>query len=177
MYTAFVLLVIAVLWYRANSSYQATQAYPSRVDRASLLWAFLGAVLGSFFGVSGFGGAIAGTIPLALAAYFFARLLMRRWNPSSAAAPDLRALQSNFLESTAHVFPRAESLPTSLAVRSQTTTTSHGWPSQAPMAPAQEIDLAPQNSPDPDAAWKALAAWIIGLGPVLLLVIWYHWFR
>src|SRR4051812_20680774 len=91
MFTALVLTFIGVAWYRAHRTYEATRGVDSRVNRASLSWAFIGASVGSFFGVAGLGGAIAATVPAAVIAFIIARLLMRlrvqRSNPAPGAVP------------------------------------------------------------------------------------------
>jgi len=45
--------------------------------RTAVVWAFIGAIIGSSFGVAGFGTAIAGTIPGALVGYLAASNLMK----------------------------------------------------------------------------------------------------
>lgn len=78
MFTLIVLAAIAFFWWRAHKSYESTGQWKYRRLRSSWLWAFIGASIGSFFGVAGFGTAIAGTIPGGIVAFLAASNLMKR---------------------------------------------------------------------------------------------------
>lgn len=78
MFTLAVLAVIAFLWWSANGSFMATGQWKYRRLRSAWAWAFLGAAVGSFFGVAGFGSAIAGTIPGAIVGYLIASNMMKK---------------------------------------------------------------------------------------------------
>lgn len=78
MFTALVLLFIAVMWWRAQSRYQRSTHYSARRSRSGWSWAFVGAAVGSCFGIAGLGSAIAGTLPGAAVGYLLADYLMLR---------------------------------------------------------------------------------------------------
>jgi len=78
MFTFVVLAVIAFLWWSANRNFMATAQWKYRRLRSAYAWAFLGASVGSFFGVAGMGSAIAGTIPGAIVGYLLASNMMKR---------------------------------------------------------------------------------------------------
>ena len=78
MFTAIVLFVIAAGWFVANNKFEETNLWRYRRMRSSFAWAFMGACVGSFFGVAGFGNAIAGTIPGALFGYLLASNIMKK---------------------------------------------------------------------------------------------------
>lgn len=78
MFTMIVLFVIACAWFVANNKYVETGLWKYRRMRSAYIWAFLGAVIGSFFGVAGFGDAIAGTVPGAVFAYLLASNMMKK---------------------------------------------------------------------------------------------------
>lgn len=78
MFTIIVLVIIAIAWFVANGKYEATRAWKYRRLRAAYSWAFVGAIVGSYFGVAGMGSAIAGTIPGAFIAYLIASNLMKK---------------------------------------------------------------------------------------------------
>jgi len=78
MFTVLVLVVIFVAWFIANKKYNNSRVWRYRRQRAAFSWAFLGAIVGSSFGVAGFGSAIAGTIPGAIVAYLLASNLMKK---------------------------------------------------------------------------------------------------
>lgn len=85
MITAGILFVIAVFWFFANQSFQVTGSQTDRRKRASYSWAFIGASIGSYFGVAGLGNAISGAVPGALLAYLIASHLMLRRNSNNAS--------------------------------------------------------------------------------------------
>lgn len=78
MGTLVILSLIAVFWWRANKAYESSGLFKYRRQRSSWLWAFVGASIGSFFGVAGLGTAIAGTIPGAVIGFLAASNLMKR---------------------------------------------------------------------------------------------------
>jgi hypothetical protein len=78
MFTTVILVLIAFLWWRAHKAYGVTGLWRYRRLKAAWSWAFVGAALGSFFGVAGFGGAITGAVPGALLGYLAASNLMKR---------------------------------------------------------------------------------------------------
>jgi hypothetical protein len=67
-------LVIGVIAYR---KFQSTGDIGDQTRMHSWAGAFWGALIGCFFGIAGFGGAIAATIPGALIGYFLAPVLLR----------------------------------------------------------------------------------------------------
>jgi len=84
MFFIFILFVIAAAWLVAHGKYASTHLWKYRRMRAAFAWAFLGAVVGSSFGVAGMGSAIAGTIPGAIVGYLVASNLMKKdENPKS----------------------------------------------------------------------------------------------
>ncbi len=78
MFTAFVLFVIAAGWFVANGTYKESGLWRYRRMRAAFAWGFVGAIIGSSFGVAGFGTAIAGTIPGAFVGYLLASNMMKK---------------------------------------------------------------------------------------------------
>lgn len=78
MFTIIVLVIIAVAWFIANGKYESSHAWKYRRQRAAFSWAFVGAIIGSYFGVAGMGSAIAGTVPGAIIAYLIASNLMKK---------------------------------------------------------------------------------------------------
>jgi uncharacterized protein YcfJ len=72
-----ILFALAVGWFIANNRYKQTQLWRYKRMRTAVVWAFIGAIIGSSFGVAGFGTAIAGTIPGALVGYLAASNLMK----------------------------------------------------------------------------------------------------
>jgi len=78
MFFLIVLFVIAAAWFVANGKYQSTQLWKYRRMRAAFAWAFVGAVVGSSFGIAGMGSAIAGTLPGAIVGYLLASNLMKK---------------------------------------------------------------------------------------------------
>lgn len=78
MFTVIVLFVIGAAWFVANGKYESTRAWTYRRMRAAFAWAFVGAVVGSYFGVAGMGSAIAGTLPGAAVGYLIASNLMKK---------------------------------------------------------------------------------------------------
>ena len=74
----FILFAIAAAWFVANGKYESTHLWKYRRMRAAFSWAFVGAMVGSYFGVAGMGSAIAGTIPGAIVAYLLASNLMKK---------------------------------------------------------------------------------------------------
>lgn len=77
MFKFFILCVIGVFLYLANTKYESTGLWTYRRKRVAYSWAFLGAATGSFFGIAGMGTAIAGTIPGAFIAYLIASNMMK----------------------------------------------------------------------------------------------------
>jgi uncharacterized protein YqgC (DUF456 family) len=73
-----VLFVVAAAWFVANNKYVSTGTWKYRRMRAAYAWAFIGAIIGSSFGVAGMGSAIAGTIPGAIVGYLIASNLMKK---------------------------------------------------------------------------------------------------
>ena len=78
MFTFIVLAVIAVLWWFANKNYVTFNQWKYRRMRSAYAWAFIGASVGSFVGIAGFGSAIAGTVPGAIIGYLLASNMMRK---------------------------------------------------------------------------------------------------
>jgi len=78
MFTAGVLFVVAAGWFVANNKYEETKMWRYRRMRASFAWSMVGASVGSFFGIAGFGDAIAGTIPGAIFGYVLASNFMKK---------------------------------------------------------------------------------------------------
>jgi hypothetical protein len=76
MYTAIILIIISILWWRANNRYLASGAKNDRRARAQWIWAFIGAGIGSFSGVAAMGSAIAGTLPGGIIGYMAAGYMM-----------------------------------------------------------------------------------------------------
>ena len=75
MFTFVVLAAIAIMWYRAHTAYEESGAFTFRRRRSAWSWAFVGATVGSFFGLAGglgFSMAVAATIPGALVCYLIA---------------------------------------------------------------------------------------------------------
>jgi len=81
MFTILILIIIGVAWLIAHGNYVQTRQWKYRRMRAAFSWAFVGAIIGSFFGVAGMGSAIAGTIPGAIIGYLLASNLMKRNEP------------------------------------------------------------------------------------------------
>lgn len=78
MFTLIVLCVIGYLWYQANTQYEKTQGWTYRRKRAAYVWAFLGAIIGSSFGIAGMGSAVVGTVPGAFVGYLLASNMMKK---------------------------------------------------------------------------------------------------
>lgn len=78
MFTFIVLVVIAVLWFIAHKDYMSSGQWKYRRLRSAYAWAFVGAAIGSFFGLAGFGWAIIGTIPGAFIGYLAASNAMKK---------------------------------------------------------------------------------------------------
>lgn len=78
MSTFLVLAAIIVLWYLASYAYMRSGRPKARRQKTSFAWGFVGAVVGSFVGIAGFGGAIVGTIPGAIIGYLIASNLMKK---------------------------------------------------------------------------------------------------
>lgn len=82
MFMLFVLAVIAYLWYAAGHNYMRTGRPEFVRKKYAYGTAFVGAVIGSSFGVAGgfagMGGAVAATIPGALVGYLLASNLLKR---------------------------------------------------------------------------------------------------
>lgn len=78
MFTIIVLFVIGACWFVANGKYESTHAWRYRRMRSAFAWAFIFAIIGSFFGVAGMGSAIAGTIPGAIVGYLIASNMMKK---------------------------------------------------------------------------------------------------
>lgn len=78
MFTFLVLCAIGYCWWRANKNYVSTGRWKFRRLRSSWIWAFVGAVIGSFFGVAGLESAIIGTVPGAVIGFLAASNLMKR---------------------------------------------------------------------------------------------------
>ena len=78
MITAVVLFILAAAWFVANNKYNETKLWKYRRMRAAFIWAFAGAIIGSSFGLAGFGSAIAGTIPGAFVGYLLASNIMKK---------------------------------------------------------------------------------------------------
>jgi len=78
MFTAFVLFVIAAGWFVAHGKYEGSGLWRYRRMRSAFAWSFVGAIIGSSFGVAGLGTAIAGTIPGAFVGYLLASNLMKK---------------------------------------------------------------------------------------------------
>ena len=68
------LLVVGVIAYR---KFQSTNTIENQKKMQAWAGAFWGALIGCFFGVAGFGGAIAGTIPGAVIGYFLIPLFLQ----------------------------------------------------------------------------------------------------
>lgn len=78
MFTVVILVILAACWLVANGKYDSTKMWRYRRMRSAFSWAFVGACVGSYFGVAGMGSAIAGTIPGAIVGYLAASNLMKR---------------------------------------------------------------------------------------------------
>lgn len=78
MWTFLIIVVIGVVWWSFHKSYMQSGKWADRRRRSAWSWGLIGALIGSFFGVAGFGGAIAGTIPGAIVGYLIASNLMKR---------------------------------------------------------------------------------------------------
>ena len=70
MFTFFILVIITALWSIANVNYNNTEDWKYYRQRNGYLLSFITASAGSFFGIAGFGDAIAGTVPGAIIGYF-----------------------------------------------------------------------------------------------------------
>lgn len=68
------LFAVSVIAYR---KFQSTNALEDQKKLHAWAGAFWGGLIGSFFGIAGFGGAIAGTIPGAVIGYFLIPLFMQ----------------------------------------------------------------------------------------------------
>jgi hypothetical protein len=78
MFTLIILFIVVAGWFVANGKLESTGAWKYRRMRAAFAWAFVGASIGSFFGVAGMGSAIAGTIPGAFVGYLLASNMMKK---------------------------------------------------------------------------------------------------
>lgn len=78
MFTIAVLVAIGTAWFVTNSKYETTKLWKYRRMRAAFSWAFVGAIVGSYFGVAGMGTAIAGTPIGAVISYLCASNLMKK---------------------------------------------------------------------------------------------------
>lgn len=78
MSTIITLFVIGAAWFVANGKYESTGTWTYRRMRAAFSWAFVGAIVGSYFGVAGMGSAISGTVPGAAIGYLIASNLMKK---------------------------------------------------------------------------------------------------
>jgi hypothetical protein len=87
MFTLLILVGIGIAWFYWNKRYMRSGLYQHRRLRASWSWAFGGAIIGSFFGVAGFGAAIAGTIPGAFIGFLAAGYLMKQDPPADVVEP------------------------------------------------------------------------------------------
>ena len=78
MFTFAVLVALGFAWYVTNAKFQATKLWKYRRMRSAYSWAFVGAIIGSYFGVAGMGSAIAGTPLGAILGYLCASNLMKK---------------------------------------------------------------------------------------------------
>lgn len=78
MFTIVVLFIIGACWLVSRGKYASTGAWRYRRMSAAFAWSFVFAIAGSFFGVAGFGSAIAGTVPSAVIGYVVASNLMKK---------------------------------------------------------------------------------------------------
>jgi hypothetical protein len=85
MWTAAIVSIFGVCWLIANSTYQARPNWKARRLRSSFAWAMVGAMAGSYFGVAGFGTAVGGAIPGAIAAYILVGYVMKVDRPDTVA--------------------------------------------------------------------------------------------
>lgn len=69
--TLLVVVVILVIGTKHYRDWQQSGDLRSRRKTFAWAWAFIGAIIGSFVGVAGFGGAIIGTIPGAVMGWLF----------------------------------------------------------------------------------------------------------
>ena len=97
------LLIFGVIAYR---KFQSTSASEDQQKMHAWAGAFWGGLIGCFFGIAGFGGAIAGTIPGAVLGYFFIPLLLQKRQPIAAstisiyeAAPEQEIATQSFPDS------------------------------------------------------------------------------
>lgn len=67
--TVMTLVICGYLSWYANRTYRRTHSAIAKSKRARWAGAFVGSAIGSFFGIAGFGSAIAGTIPGAICGY------------------------------------------------------------------------------------------------------------
>ena len=77
MFTLIVLAVIGLFWYTADRQFKHTGSARSKRQRFSFAWAAVGGLIGSFFGVAGFGVGIIGTIPGAILGFLVASNSMK----------------------------------------------------------------------------------------------------
>ncbi len=88
MFTIAVLIAIGAAWFVTNSKYETSKLWKYRRMRSAFSWAFVGAIIGSYFGVAGMGSAIAGTPLGAVLGYLCASNLMKKdSNPIEAERP------------------------------------------------------------------------------------------
>jgi hypothetical protein len=77
MFTFIVVAVLSLLWWQRWNRYQREPTWKNRRRSVAMLYAVIGALIGSYFGVAGFGTAIAGTIPGALVGYLIISALYK----------------------------------------------------------------------------------------------------
>ena len=78
MLKVLVYVVLAAAWFIANRQYQESGLWRYRRMRSAFAWAFVGAIVGSSFGIAGYGTAVSGTIPGAIVGYLIASNLMKK---------------------------------------------------------------------------------------------------
>jgi hypothetical protein len=86
------LAVIGIFWVRALLRHLATKTWISRRSAAQWAWTFIGAALGSYFGVAGFGTAIPGTALGALLGYLGAGYIMAKAQLGEQVGPSQKDL-------------------------------------------------------------------------------------
>lgn len=90
----FTFLVIATIFVIGTLAYRNYQRTGEAIDRRKSLawgWALAGAIIGSFFGVAGFGGAIIGTVPGAIVGWLIASTWAKKEYENASFAQDSRA--------------------------------------------------------------------------------------
>lgn len=78
MFTFLVIVVILVIGSHHYRTWQRSGDPTVRRRTFAWAWALIGAIVGSFFGIAGFGGAIIGTIPGAAVGWLFGSNLNKR---------------------------------------------------------------------------------------------------